>query len=106
MSKVTTNKKQKLPEDFRWLMWSYKFDKVNPDKDRERIIVNTVNYGLWNHWRWIFHYYGKERLKRIILNLPASEFHKESLKLVSLLLGIKKMKYALRSDKIREAKSF
>jgi len=103
--KKTKAKKTKLPESFRFLLWSYKFHKVNPDEDKERIIVNTINYGDWEHWRWIVNYYGASELRRIIENLPASEFRRGVLKLISLLLKIKTMKYATRSDKIRAAKN-
>jgi len=94
-------KKTKLPKDFKYLLWSYKFSLIDPEEDKERIIVNTINYGQWNHWKWLVKYYGKRRLKKIIENLPASEFRKEALRLISLLLGIKKMKYVSRSAKIK-----
>lgn len=99
-------KKSKLPESFRYLMWSYKFEEIDPEEDAERIIVNSVNYGLWEHWQWLAHYYGRERLGKIIVNLPASEFQPGALWLISLLLGIKKMHYATRSDKIKATRSF
>jgi len=98
--------KQKLPEDFKPLMWSYDFSKIDPEKDKETIIINTINYGLWKQWKWLLSYYGKKKLKRIISELAASEFYKEPFKIMMLLLNIQKMKYATRSDKIREAKGF
>ncbi len=102
-----TTKKQKLPEDFRSLMWSYKFDKIDPDEDKKTIIVNTVNYGLWHQLQWLARYYGKSMLKKIIEDIPASEFRNyQALRLVSLILGIKKMKYATRSAKIKAMGGF
>lgn len=97
--------KNKLPKDFKYLMWSYKFSSIDPDRDRERIIVNTINYGQWRHWQWLIKYYGKIRLKKIIESIPASEFRETALKLVCLLLGIKRMKYASRGVKIKAEKN-
>ena len=102
----TRAKKTKLPESFRYLMWSYKFDEIDSEEDKERIIVNTINYGQWFHLQWIVRHYGKEVLKNIITNLPASEFRPSALWLTSLLLGIKKMKYASRGDKIKATRDF
>ncbi|MDD4989969.1 MAG: hypothetical protein PHW31_01520 [Candidatus Pacebacteria bacterium] len=101
MSK-TTAKKHKMPEDFKWLMWGYNFKKMDPDKNYERIIVNTLNYGDWRQWRWLAGYYGKKRLKSIIQEIPESEFRNyRALRLISLILGIKKMHYANRGFKIQ-----
>lgn len=100
----TENKDSKLPSFFKPILWSYDFSKVDPVETMERIIINTINYGDWQHWQWIINHYGKNKVKRIIEDTPASEFRKGSLRLISLLLGIKKMKYASRGVKIRAEK--
>jgi len=96
---------KKLPQNFKYLLWSYDFSKIEPDKDKERIIINTINYGNWEHWKWIVKYYGKQKIKGIIREIPTSEFRKRALKLISLILGIKEMKYATRGIKIRAEKN-
>lgn len=104
MSKNKAKQKIKLPESFRYLLWSYRFPDIDPEDDKERIIINTINYGNWEHWRWITDYYGISEVKRVIEDTPASEFRPRVLKLISLLLKIKKIRYATRSAKIRAAK--
>ncbi|MCL5010608.1 MAG: hypothetical protein M1127_00105 [Patescibacteria group bacterium] len=99
------NSATKLPLFFKPLMWSYRFDSVDPDRLQERIIVNTINYGNWKHWQWLADYYGKNEVRKIIEDLAASEFRPSALALASLIFGIKKMKYATRGDKIRAAKN-
>lgn len=95
-------KQKRLPEKFRYLMWSYKFDEVDVNESKERIIINTINYGRWYHLKWIVDYFGKIRLKKIIENIPVSEFRNEAgLELVRLLLNINKMRYATRGIKIQ-----
>ena len=102
-----TQKIKKLPKEFEYLMWSYKFSKVDVDRYKERIIINTINYGQWEHWQWIARYYGKQQLKKTIQEIPKSEFRNiRALNLISLILGIKKMHYETRGDKIRTKRAF
>ncbi len=101
MSTKTKTKNKKLPPSFKPLFWSYKFSSINPEENIKTVIVNTINYGNWKHWQWLVEYYGVRRLKTTIENIPASEFRKGSLRLISLLLGIKKMKYVSRGAKIK-----
>lgn len=101
----TKIKNSKLPPFFKPILWSYNFPRVDPEEDVERIIVNTINYGDWEHWQWIVNHYGRNKVKGIIENIPASEFRKGSFRLISLLLDIKKMKYASRGAKIRAEKN-
>jgi hypothetical protein len=96
---------RKLPDSFKDLYWYCDYSKIDIDKDVEVVMTQTINYGDWKQWQWVFRYYGIKRAKNIIENIPASSFRSGSLKLVSLILGIKKLKYALRIDRIRAEKS-
>ncbi len=96
---------KKLPSIFKSLFWPYKFSSIDPEKHKKTIILHTINYGRWEHWQWIIKNYGRENVKKIIEETPASEFRPRALKLISLLLKIKKLKYATRSDKIRAEKN-
>lgn len=97
-------RKTKLPESFRRLLWSYRFSEIDPEEHKKTIIVNVLNYGDLDQWRWLVKTYGKRQLKETIESLPASEFRKQVAILLSLLLRVK-FKYASRSDKIRAEKS-
>lgn len=94
------NKNSKLPLSLKPLFWSYKFSSINPRRDKKRIIIHIINYGKWRHWLWMVKFYGKRAIKEIIKDTPATEFRPPALKLIRLLLGIKKLKYASRSDYI------
>ncbi len=98
-------KNLKLPSFFKPLLWSYDFSLIDAKKSKKRIIINTVNYGNWRHWEWIIKFYGKNKLKKVIEGIPRTEFRVPALKLISLLLGIKKMQYASRSDYIKRQNS-
>ena len=101
----TEIKNLKLPVFFEPLFWSYNFSAMDVEKNKKRIIVNTINYGKWKHWVWIIRFYGKDKLKKLIEETPSTEFRVPALELISLLLGIKKMKYASRSDYIQSQNS-
>lgn len=94
-----------LPLFFKPLFWSYNFSSIDPQRDKKRIILNTINYGGWKHWIWIIKFYRKKEVKRIIEETPRTEFRAPALKLISLLLGIKNLKYASRSDYLRSQKN-
>ena len=98
-------KNSKIPSFFKPLFWSYKFSSIDPHKNKRTIIINTVNYGQWEHWIWVLKFYGKENVKNIIEEIPQTEFRAPALKLISLLLGIKKLKYASRSDYIKSQRN-
>ena len=98
-------KKTKLPKSFKPLLWSYKFNSIDTEKDKRVIIVNTINYGDLNQWKWLVTTYGRDRLRKMIKLIPETEFRKQVLKLMKLLFNIKKLKYASRGAKIRAEKS-
>lgn len=98
--------KNKIHQKFKPLFWWCKLSGINPEEHQRLIIVQTINYGDWWHWLWIIRYYGKKELKNIIRDIPMSEFRPRALNLICLLLGIKKLKYASRSDYIKTKKNF
>lgn len=101
----TKEKNLILPSFFKPLFWSYKFSSINPKEHKKTLIISTINYGSWKHWLWIIDSYGKKKLKEIIQEIPKTEFREPALKLICLLLGIKKMKYASRSDYIKSQRN-
>lgn len=98
MSKVT------LPESFKPLLWSYDISRLDAGRDKNRIVINTINYGDLSHWRWLVKTYSVEEVKRIVETTLASEFRPGALKLISLLLGISKHNDAYRgADRISKS---
>lgn len=96
------HKKKSLPEFFRPLFWSYDFEKLNPDKDKLTIVQNVINYGTFDHWRWIKRYYGENKIREALAVLPASCFRIPALKLASLIFKTRNLNYALRSTARRK----
>lgn len=93
------------PSFFRQIFWWGDVSKLNPDKDKQTIAVQIINYGMWKHWQWMINRYGKARLKKIIEETPASEFRPAALALARALFNVKKMRYASRSAYIQSQKT-
>lgn len=89
--------KESLPSNLKPIFWSYNFAALEPEKDKQRIIINIINYGKWEDWQWLLKQYGKEELKGTIERTPVTEFRKQALKLISLLLSIEKFNNVPRS---------
>lgn len=88
-----------LPEYFRPLLWSYDFSLINPQKSKRTIIVNTINYGDLKHWRWIVQFYGREEVRKTLIEIPATEISLRTRRLASLIFDIDKFNYAPRGFK-------
>jgi hypothetical protein len=62
--------------------------------DREDIIVNTINEGSLDQWRWLATTYGKEEVARILKKRLESEFHPESRRLAQIFFPIAQFRHA------------
>lgn len=89
----------KLPEFFKPLLWSYNFSKIDTEKNKKVIIVNTINYGDLDHWEWIIKNYGKEVISEVLSDVPVSELRPGARKLASVVFGIKSFNYERRGVK-------
>lgn len=89
-------KKNALPESFRPILWSFDWDRLGIQKDKEDIIVNTINEGSVDQWRWIRKSYGDSGVRGVLRRRLASEFHPESLSLAKVIFGAKSLPHARR----------
>lgn len=98
-------KRQKIPDFFKSVLWSYDIGRMDARDAMRAIVVQTINSGEWRHWQWIMHTYGKDKIRDLVAEIPASEFRPEALALAAAVFGIKEMRYASRSAYIRAQKS-
>lgn len=83
-----------LPEMFRPLLWSFKWEDIDLKKHKEDIILNTVNHGSLKHWRWIMNYYSKDEIRHILENRIATEIYPESQNLARLIFDVRNFRHA------------
>lgn len=98
-SVLKQEKNETFPDFFRPLFWSYDFLSLDPQKDEKIAIVNAINYGDLKHWEWLKEYYGEERLRKSLTNIPAMEFRERALKLASIIFSVKNFNYVPRGAK-------
>lgn len=76
-----------LPEIFRPILWSYDFDKCDPQKMKDTIIKQTINYGDLSHFKWVRSFYGVNAVMDVINKSFKTEIHEKSLHLARLLFS-------------------
>jgi len=88
--------RDRLPDDFRPLFWSYRFEALERVKDEKTIIVQLINYGDLGHWRWLVREYGTAEVKRVLQSIPATEIKPRTRVIASLIFSIPTWRHAVR----------
>ena len=79
-------KQLKLPAFFKPILWSYDFEQIDPSgESKKTIIVNAVNYGDLDHWRWLERSYGRRIVRQVINSARDGEIRPPAKKLAELL---------------------
>ena len=89
---------QALPDSFKHLFWSENFSELDADADKRKIIVNTINYGELEHWRWISETYGKDQVAQLLSELPVTELRERVRPLAKILFEVLSFNHAPRGS--------
>jgi hypothetical protein len=82
-----------LPKFIKPFLWSNDFKQIDPEKDKQRIILNILNIGPKKATDWLFDFYSKSEIKKILINQGAKgELSDKSLNYWTLILNIDKNK--------------
>jgi hypothetical protein len=82
-----------LPEFFKPILWSYDFDKLDKERDKDVIIINAINYGDLIHWRWLKDNYN---VSDVLSKIPATAIRKRARKLAKIIFRVEALNYAQR----------
>jgi hypothetical protein len=85
-----------LPDSFRPLFWSCRFEQLETAKDEKTVIIQLINYGTLRHWQWLVGQYGAARIKRVLQSIPVTEIKPRTRVLAALLFSIPAWKHAYR----------
>ena len=97
VGQTTLLKNQRLPpQSFRPLLWSLRWKDIDVTKDKEDIIVNTVNDGSLDQWQWLIKTYGKDAIRDVLQKRLATEFHPESRNLANIIFSYPRFRNARR----------
>ena len=94
--KTPSRMKVRVRGDLRPLLWSLRWRELDAEKDKEDIIVNTINEGTLAQWKWLIKTFGKGTIRRILMGRLATEFHPESRNLARIVFDIPKFRNAQR----------
>jgi len=78
---------KEIPAYFRPILWSYNFEKLDPQKNERDIVLNTINYGNLIHWFWISQKYGKKEVWQTVKQSRPSELRSGARRLAEILFG-------------------
>lgn len=87
---------KKLPKSFEPLFWSQDYEKLDLDLDKKTIIINTINYGDLDQWKWVKTFYGEEIIKDILMKSPDTELRDHVKPLVQIFFSISQFNHAPR----------
>lgn len=76
-----------LPQAIKSTLWSYDTNKIDVDNDHKLIISQVLNFGTKKASDWVFINYGKEKVKKIAMEMSRGQWNKKSLNFWSLVLG-------------------
>lgn len=85
-----------LPDTFRPLLWSYGFNRIDPVKHKNTIVLQTINYGTLAQWRWLVQNYGLAGVRDALSSIPATAIRPRARRLAALMFGIDHFNYAPR----------
>lgn len=58
----------KLPSSFAPLFHNYVFDTIDADRHAGFVIKTVLARGTWEQIRWLFEYYGAEKVREVFLD--------------------------------------
>lgn len=89
----------KLPEMFKSIMWSYDFEKIDPDTMESIVIINALKYGTLEHWRWVKNFYGENRIRSVLAIYQANDIQPKTRSLIEKIFNFNQWNYAPRGSK-------
>jgi hypothetical protein len=90
-----------IPQYFKPILWSYDIDKIDLESSKSTIIINTINYGNLQHWKWLMYHYGKDIIREVLGTVPVTSIRPRVQRLATLLFDIKTFNHAPRSTSRR-----
>jgi hypothetical protein len=83
-----------LPSIFKSVLWSYDFDKCDPEKMKRTIILQALNYGSLNHWKWLQSFYGSEEINQVLAKAQVTEIHPKTKTLIEAIFNFNNWNHA------------
>lgn len=76
-----------LPDYFKPILWSYDWQKLDPEQHRQTIVTATLNYGGLRHWGWLMTRYGRRGVQAALAAVPRTAIRPGAARLARLIFG-------------------
>lgn len=82
-------KKYEILNKFKPFLWSYDIEKIDLERDRDRIITNVLNLGTKEATDLLRQIYGEDEIRQVIQNPKPGEWSNKSLNYWSIIFDLK-----------------
>ena len=73
------------------IFWDTRYADIDWVKNAAYVIDRVLHYGTWKDWKCILNFYGKEKIKTVVLNLRYMD--KRVLSYCSVFFNVPKMQF-------------
>ncbi len=94
-----TSTNRTIPLSLKPLFWSNNFSTLDPEKDRKTIVIQTINYGSLEDWKWLIEKYGRREVRSILIKIPVTEIRERAKRLAAIIFSISEFNYAPRGSR-------
>jgi len=81
-------KKIKIPSKMKWLFCSYDVESLDLKDDKDYIITQTLNYGVWDDLKWLYKAYSEKDIKAVLKNPIRGVWFEKVLNFWTTIFGI------------------
>ncbi len=78
---------KQIPASFKPYLWSYDFEKLDIERNKETIILNILYYGNFSDWKKLFQIYSEKQIKQIYKTSKKDSWNKKSVNFWNLKLN-------------------
>lgn len=78
MIDVKNTKIDSLPTNFKPYFWSFDFEKLDIQKNKQTIILQILSYGNIKEWSQVFQIYGANQVEEVFKNSKIDNWNKKS----------------------------
>lgn len=70
-------------------LWSYNLKELDPERDKNLVITQVLNYGTMRAVRWLFKKYTKKEIREVLRHPRRGVWERRSLTYWMKILGVK-----------------
>ncbi|GIW67503.1 MAG: hypothetical protein KatS3mg096_371 [Candidatus Parcubacteria bacterium] len=81
-------RKQKFPDFLKPFLWYYNLNKLDLNKNKEKIIFNILNFGTKKATDWLFSVYPKKEIKNFLKNNNFKNWQRKSYQFWKVIFNV------------------